>query len=98
MTVDSYRAIHNNHQATFYRLSQNITPNIMYPLEMENPSAESRCAVAISLGETPLRVSDNIRDLVNTLQGRFADIVFLICNDIYKYEIIIPTTITISKA
>ncbi|GKU20716.1 unnamed protein product [Fusarium langsethiae] len=70
----------------------------MYPLEIEMPIAESRCAVAISLGETPLRVSDNICDLVKTLQGRFNDIVFLICDDIHKYEMMIPKTMTIGKA
>ncbi|RKL28181.1 hypothetical protein BFJ72_g12641 [Fusarium proliferatum] len=70
----------------------------MYPLEIETSAANSRCAVAISLGETPLRVSDNICDLVNSLQERFNDIVFLICDDIHKYEMMIPKKMTIGKA
>lgn len=70
----------------------------MYPPELENPTSDGRCAVAISLGDTPLRVSDNIRDLVDALQQRFNDIIFLICDDIHKYEMMIPRSMTISKA
>ncbi|KAF4445505.1 hypothetical protein F53441_10758 [Fusarium austroafricanum] len=70
----------------------------MYPPELEISTADGRCAVAICLGETPMHVSNNVCDLVNTLQQKFNDIVFLICDEIHKYAIMIPRTMTIKRA
>ncbi|KAF4340432.1 chitinase [Fusarium beomiforme] len=70
----------------------------MYHLELEPFAANSRCAVAICLGETPLCVPENVCDLANALQQKFNDIVFLICDEIHKYEMMIPRTMTLSRA
>ncbi|KAF9772794.1 hypothetical protein IL306_009479 [Fusarium sp. DS 682] len=70
----------------------------MYHLDLETSAADGRCAVAICLGETPLNIPDNICDLVKALQQKFNDIVFLICDEIHKYEMMIPRNMTISRA
>ncbi|KAH7239961.1 uncharacterized protein BKA55DRAFT_542559 [Fusarium redolens] len=70
----------------------------MYPLDLKTSAADSHCAVAICLGETPLCSPDNVCDLVNTLQQKFNDIIFLICDEIHKYEMMIPRTMTITRA
>ncbi|KAF5560690.1 chitinase [Fusarium napiforme] len=70
----------------------------MYPLDLEPFTAGSHCAVAICLGETPLVDTDNVCDLVKSLQKKFNDIVFLICDEIHKYEMMIPRNMTITRA
>ncbi|KAJ4128928.1 hypothetical protein NW768_007452 [Fusarium equiseti] len=70
----------------------------MYPLDLEESAAGGRCAVAICLGETPLNVPEHIYDLVKALQQKYDDIVFLICDEIHKYEMMIPRNMTMSRA
>ncbi|CVL08617.1 uncharacterized protein FPRN_13134 [Fusarium proliferatum] len=70
----------------------------MYPLNLEPYAAGGHCAVAICLGETPLIDSDNVCDLVKSLQEKFNDIAFLICDEIHKYEMMIPRNMTITRA
>ncbi|KAF5655153.1 chitinase [Fusarium sp. NRRL 25303] len=70
----------------------------MYHLDLEPFAADSHCAVAICLGETPLGSPDNVCDLVKSLQQKFNDIAFLIYDKIHKYEMMIPRTITITRA
>lgn len=54
--------------------------------------------MAICLGETPLIDSENVCDLVKSLQEKFNDIAFLICDEIHKYEIMIPRNMTLTRA
>ncbi|KLO83446.1 Uncharacterized protein Y057_1095 [Fusarium fujikuroi] len=70
----------------------------MYPLNLEPYAAGGHCAVAICLGETPLIDPDNVCDLVKSLQEKFTDIAFLICDEIHKYEMMIPRNMTITRA
>lgn len=70
----------------------------MYPLDLEPFTADGHCAVAICLGETPLVNPDNVYDLVKSLQEKFNDIAFLICDEIHKYELMIPRNLTIARA
>lgn len=70
----------------------------MYHLDLEPFAASGHCAVAICLGETPLDDPSNIYDLIMSLQQRFSDIVFLICDEIHKYEMMIPRNMTITRA
>ncbi|KAF5700546.1 hypothetical protein FMUND_14297 [Fusarium mundagurra] len=70
----------------------------MYPLNLESFAAGGHCAVAICLGETPLVDPDNVCDLVKSLQQKFKDIAFLICDEIHKYEMMIPRNMTITRA
>ncbi|KAF4949085.1 hypothetical protein FGADI_9159 [Fusarium gaditjirri] len=70
----------------------------MYHLDLEPFAANSHCAVAICLGETPLCDPDNICDLVKVLQQKFNDIAFLVCDEIHKYEMMIPRTMAITRA
>lgn len=70
----------------------------MYPLDLEPFTAGSHCAVAICLGETPLVDPDNVCDLVKSLQQKFNDMAFLICDEIHKYEMMIPRNMTIMRA
>ncbi|KAF5669571.1 chitinase [Fusarium circinatum] len=70
----------------------------MYPVNLESFATGSHCAVAICLGETPLVDPDNVYDLVRSLQEKFNDIAFLICDEIHKYEMMIPRNMTITRA
>ncbi|KAI1052655.1 hypothetical protein LB507_009791 [Fusarium sp. FIESC RH6] len=70
----------------------------MHHLDLEPFTAGGHCAVAICLGETPLDNPNNVYDLVKCLQQKFSDIVFLICDEIHKYEMMIPRNMTISRA
>ncbi|CVK94786.1 uncharacterized protein FMAN_13112 [Fusarium mangiferae] len=70
----------------------------MYPFNLQSFAADSHCAVAICLGETPLIDPDNVCDLVKSLQEKFTIIAFLICDEIHKYEMMIPRNMTITRA
>ncbi|KAJ4011001.1 hypothetical protein NW752_007461 [Fusarium irregulare] len=70
----------------------------MYHLDFDPFTVGGHCAVAICLGETPLDNPNNVYDLVKCLQQKFSDIVFLICDEIHKYEMMIPRNMTISRA
>lgn len=70
----------------------------MYHLDLEPYAAGGHCAVAICLGETPLDDPTNVYDLIKSLQEKFSDIVFLICDEIHKYEMMIPRNMTITRA
>ncbi|EXL41915.1 hypothetical protein FOCG_16046 [Fusarium oxysporum f. sp. radicis-lycopersici 26381] len=70
----------------------------MYHLDLEPFAADGRCAVAICLAETPLCDPDNVCDLIKALQQKFNDIAFLICDEIHKYEMMIPRNMTITRA
>ncbi|KAG7405380.1 hypothetical protein Forpe1208_v014627 [Fusarium oxysporum f. sp. rapae] len=70
----------------------------MYHLNLEPFAVGGHCAVAICLGETPLCDPSNVCDLVKSLQEKFNDIAFLICDEIHKYEMMIPRTMTITRA
>ncbi|SCO58512.1 uncharacterized protein FFMR_15668 [Fusarium fujikuroi] len=59
----------------------------MYPLNLEPYAAGGHCAVAICLGETPLIDPDNVCDLVKSLQEKFTDIAFLICDEIHNGQL-----------
>ncbi|KAG5752907.1 hypothetical protein H9Q70_004468 [Fusarium xylarioides] len=70
----------------------------MYPLDLKSFAPGSHCAVAICLGETPLVDPDNVYDLVKSLEQKFNYIAFLICDEIHKYEMMIPRNMTITRA
>ncbi|KAF5624812.1 chitinase [Fusarium tjaetaba] len=70
----------------------------MYPLNLEPFVAGGHCAVAICLGETPLVDPDNVCHLVKSLQQKFNDVAFLTCDEIHKYEMMIPRNMTITRA
>ncbi|KAF4497966.1 hypothetical protein FAGAP_5862 [Fusarium agapanthi] len=70
----------------------------MYLLNLQSFAAGGHCAVAICLGETPLVDPHNVYDLVRSLQEKFNDIAFLICDEIHKYEMMIPRNMTITRA
>ncbi|KAF5630044.1 chitinase [Fusarium sp. NRRL 52700] len=70
----------------------------MYPLDLQPFVSGGHCAVAICLGETPLVDPENVYDLVKSLQQKFNDIAFLVCDEIHKYEMMIPRNMTIIRA